>query len=301
MTKNTSALFTTVYPEGIKYLNDWYNSVNHQDTSDFDIWIGCDRLSTEEAQNAMGSTIEATWIIRNENESPIQFRERAIRKMIDQYSGIIFVDSDDILEPSRVSSAQNALEHCDAYGCSMSIINENGNDLSIEFNRPPNVEISKLLLRNNIYGLSNTAYRSEILKKCLPFPKNSVLLDWFIATRAINNNAKMFFDDTPRMKYRQHSTNTARVLPPFSNQQIINATELVLQHYDIVLKCIPELSHLFKENIVFAKSEILSFYSTISQSTEKLNEYTKRLNNLPAEHIWWSCVAHSDLEDLWKQ
>ncbi|KAF1076908.1 hypothetical protein [Methanogenium sp. MK-MG] len=301
MTKNKSALFTTVYPEGAKYLNDWYSSVNHQDTSEFDIWIGCDRLSIEEAQNAMGGRIEATWIIRNDNELPIQFRERAIRKMIDQYSGIIFVDSDDILEPSRVSSAQNALEHCDAYGCSMCIIDESGNDLSIEFNRPPNVEISDLLLRNNIFGLTNTAYNSETLKKCLPFPQNCVLLDWFIATMAMNNNAKMFFDDIPKMKYRQHSANTAPVLPPFSNQQILYATELVLQHYDIVLKNIPKLNHLFKSKITFAKNDVLTFYNSMIQSKEKLDEYTKRLNKLPAKHIWWSCVAHPDLEELWKQ
>ncbi|WP_197018529.1 glycosyltransferase family A protein, partial [Methanoculleus sp. MH98A] len=189
MRVNSLALFTTVYPEGVNYLKDWFSSVNYQDTSDFDIWIGCDRLSVEEAQKAMGGRIKATWVIRSGNESPIQFRERAIREMIEQYSEVVFVDSDDILEPSRVSAAQAALQHCDGYGCSMSIISEDGRDLAIEFNRPQKKSFQDILLRNNIFGLSNTAYRSEILRKCVPFPKNCVLLDWFIATRAMNNKA----------------------------------------------------------------------------------------------------------------
>ncbi|QSZ67864.1 hypothetical protein RJ40_10335 [Methanofollis aquaemaris] len=301
MTDNKFALFTTVYPEGIQYLNDWYSSVYHQDTPDFDIWIGCDRLSIEEAQKAMGDRIEATWIIRNEDESPIQFRERAIRKMINQYSGIIFVDSDDILEPSRVSAAQSALQCYDGYGCSMNIIDEGGHDLAIEFKRPRNTGLLDLLLRNNIFGLSNTAYRSDILKKCLPFPKKCVLLDWFIATRALNNNANLFFDDIARMKYRQHSANTARVLPPFSAQQILSATKLVLQHYDLVLRYIPELSPFFKKQIPLFQDEVLLFYNCMIQSTETLDEYIERLNKMPAKHIWWSCVAHPDLEELWKQ
>lgn len=301
MTDNKSVLFTTVYPEGIKYLNDWSSSVTHQDTSDFDIWIGCDRLSPEEAQRAVGCHVEATWIIRNEDESPIQFRERAIRRMMDHYSEIVFVDSDDILEPSRVSAAQDALQHYDGYGCSMNIIDEDGRDLAIEFMRPRNIDLADILLKNNIFGLSNTAYRSETLKKCLSFPKMCVLLDWFIATRAMSNGADLFFDDIARMKYRQHSANTARVLPPFSAQQILYSTKLVLQHYELVLRYIPELSLFFKEYIPLFQDKVLLFNSCMIQSPETLDEYIKRLNKLPAKHIWWSCVAHPDLEELWRQ
>jgi len=300
MTDHKSALFTTVYPEGIRYLSDWHSSVNRQDTSDFDIWIGCDRLSPEEAQRVMGCQIEATWIIRGGDETPIQFRERAIRRMIDHYPEIIFVDSDDILEPSRVSAAQDALQHYDGYGCSMNIIDEDGRDLEIEFMRPQNSDLVDISLKNNIFGLSNTAYRSETIKKCLSFPKMCVLLDWFIAIRTMSNGADLFFDDIARMKYRQYSANTARVLPPFSAQQILYSTKLVLQHYDLILRCIPELSPSFKKQILMFQDRVLLFNNSIVQSTEMLNEYIKRLNKLPAKHIWWSCVAHPDLEEIWK-
>lgn len=300
MTKNKSALFTTMYPEGVKYLNDWYLSVDQQDTLDFDIWIGCDRLSPVEAQKAMGERVEAIWILRNEDESPTQFRERAIRRMVNQYSEVIFVDSDDILETSRVSAAQDALQHYDGYGCSMNIIDEEGHDLAIEFMRPQNIDFAGILLKNNIFGFSNTAYRSETLNRCLPFPKSCILLDWFIATRAISNNADLFFDDIARMKYRQHSANTARVLPPFSAQQILYSTKLVLQHYDLVLRYIPELSPFFKKQIPLFQDRVLLFNNSMVQSVEMLNEYIERLNKLPAKHIWWSCVAHPDLEEIWK-
>lgn len=301
MTDNKSVLFTTVYPEGIKYLNDWYFSVEQQDTLNFDIWIGCDRLSPTEAQKAMGNRVKAMWILRNEGESPTKFRERAIRRMVDQYSEVIFVDSDDILEPSRVSAAQDTLQYCDGYGCSMDIIDEDGRDLAIKFRRPQNTDLADLLLKNNIFGLSNTAYHSETLKKCLPFPKNCVLLDWFIATRVMNNNGDLFFDDIARMKYRQHSANIARVVPPFSAPQILYSTKLVLQHYDHVLRYIPELSPFFRKHITLFRDLVLLFNKRMTKSTETLAEYIERLNKLPAKHIWWSCVAHPDLEELWKQ
>ncbi|WP_231476870.1 hypothetical protein, partial [Methanoculleus sp. MH98A] len=200
-----------------------------------------------------------------------------------------------------VSAAQAALQHCDGYGCSMSIISEDGRDLAIEFNRPQKKSFQDILLRNNIFGLSNTAYRSEILRKCVPFPKNCVLLDWFIATRAMNNKANMLFDDVARMKYRQHSANTARVLPPFSAEQILYATRLVLQHYDMILGCIPELSPFFRMQIPLFQNEVLEFYNCMIQCPGLLDKYIERLNKLPAKHIWWSCVAHPDLEELWRQ
>ncbi|KQC08831.1 MAG: hypothetical protein APR54_04150 [Candidatus Cloacimonas sp. SDB] len=301
MSKNNTALFTTVYPEGTIYLRDWYLSVVSQNTENFDIWVGCDRISPDFAQDAMGSHLNATWIIRRDDESPAQFRERTVRQMIDEYSYIIFVDSDDILNPTRVLSAQKALAHHDVYGCAMQIIDESGMNTPIIFSAPVSVSFQELLLTNNIFGLSNTAYCSDILKKCLPFPKDVILLDWFIATRAMINDADLYFDKEINMKYRQHSLNTARVVPPFTKEQIIKATELVIQHYELLLTNIPEIGSIIKRNIIRERENVKLFYDCIRQSEEIFSEYIQKLNEMPSEHIWWSCVAHKELEQLWKK
>jgi len=293
-------LFTTVYPEGEKYLPDFFTSIDRQDDKEFDLVIGLDRLKTNDVEEYIPKGISIRYIERNPTESNILMRQRAIKMMVKKYTYILFVDSDDILLPTRVSAARHFLELCDVYGCAMRIIDEQGKDLNILFHPPCKSSISTVLPRFNIFGMSNTAYSSKILEKCLPFPEECVLLDWFVATKAWMNDASFIFDSTERMKYRQHSQNTARVLPPFTPEQIIKATHLVLQHYDLILKYMSPPSNKKYIQIKNAQQYICAFDKAINNSPEKFQEYIRKLNKLPPNHIWWSCVAHPELEEIWK-
>lgn len=301
MDSHLVAVFSTVYPEGTQFLPDWYHSILGQTDSSFDLWIGCDRISVSDAEKAMGGIFPATWILKEENESAIHLRERMMQEIVKDYSMVIFVDSDDILMPKRVEAAKKALQSYEFYGSSMTLIDECGANLNRNFHPPENYDVSELMVRTNIYGLSNTAYRTDVLEKCLPFPENCILLDWFIATKALNNSAVPYFDKQVRMLYRQHSLNTARVLPPFSHEQILLSTKRVLDHYTCVLAHIPNLSLKFKEKIILAQAEVAEFNISILESEELLQLYMNKLNDLATDHIWWSCVANPQLEDLWKK
>ncbi|MCQ1539547.1 hypothetical protein FTO68_11220 [Methanocalculus taiwanensis] len=300
MNSNLVAVFSTVYPEGTQYLSDWYKSILAQTDGNFDIWIGCDRISVSDAVKGMGGTLTATWILKEENESAIHLRERMVREIVKDYSMVIFVDSDDILMPTRVEAAKEALQSNDFYGCSMTLIDECGANLNRHFHPPEYYDVFDLMVRTNIYGLSNTAYRTDVLEKCLPFPENCILLDWFIATKALNNSAVPYFDEQVRMLYRQHSLNTARVLPPFSCEQILLSTKRVLDHYSCVLAYIPNLSLKFKEKIILAQAEVEEFNIRILESEELLQLYVNELNELSIDHIWWSCLANPQLEEIWR-
>jgi hypothetical protein len=294
------ALFTTVYPEGERYLSDFFQSVFSQTDKKIDLWIGLDRIEEFEVYEYLSKNIPVSFIERKKNESNISLRERAIKELIEKYPGIIFVDSDDILASSRVSAARSSLAKYDVYGCAMKIIDENGADLKITFQIPKSIDILSLLPRFNIFGMSNTAYSSEMILQCLPFPKDCILLDWFVATRAWGQDARMYFDPVQRMSYRQHATNTARVIPPFTQEQILKSTNLVLQHYSLVLNNIPELPDSKRILIENAQKYVDSFNNSIRQSPMIFHEYLGRLNALPPNHIWWSSVAHPDLETVWK-
>ncbi len=299
MNINDTVLFTTVYPEGMKYLRDWYLSVKSQSTDNFDILIGCDRLSPEKAQQAMGGCIQAEWIIRKSDETPVQFRERAVEGLINKYSKIIFVDSDDVLCPDRIKTSQEFLENHDVYGCSMQVIDESGCVLPITFKFPGSLRLDALLFKNNVFGLTNTAYRSVILANCLPFPKNVVLLDWFIVTKAMLNGADLYFDEDVNMKYRQHSQNTARIVPPFTEEIILKSTELVTNHYDFLLTYVSEMDSSARKKLEIHKAKVNLFEDFIKCSEEDFKYYVDILNKLPTKHIWWSCVANEELEYLW--
>jgi hypothetical protein len=67
-----------------------------------------------------------------------------------------------------------------------------------------------------------------------------------------------------------------------------------------VLNNIPELPDSIRILIENAQRYVESFNQTIKDSPEIFQEYIGKLNQLPPNHIWWSCVAHPDLEGVWK-
>jgi hypothetical protein len=294
------ALYTTVYPGVEKYLSAWYDSVKAQTDRDFDTWIGVDDLETRQVITAMGAEPPATWVLAKEGDSPAQIRQRAIEQMVRQYPAVVFADSDDILEPTRVEAARAALQESDVSGCAMRIVDENGRDLGLTFRPPNGVEPSMILTRYNVFGLSNTAYRSELLGRCLLFPVNCVLVDWFLATCAWTLGASFHFDLTCRMAYRQHANNTARVMPPFAPHYVVEAAEQVLRHYEIVLTHILGLKAQHQAELKAAQSRARAFYDAISKSSETLSQYINALNLLSEKHIWWDIVAHPKLEEIWR-
>ena len=107
--------------------------------------------------------------------------------------------------------------------------------IGLTFDLPAQLAAEDVFPRNNVFGFSNSAFRSDLLKRCLPIPRDAVLVDWFLATRAWLLGAKMSFDRVPRMDYRQHSANTARVRFPFSGDQVVSDTALVQRHFELLL------------------------------------------------------------------
>jgi len=294
------ALYTTVYPGVEKYLSAWHKSVSAQTDHDFDIWIGVDELGVNAVIAAMGADPSATWVIAAKGDSPARIRQKAIARMVNEYPAVVFADSDDVLEPTRVEAARRSLEWSDVSGCAMRIVDEQGNDLGIVLKPPEGQEIAGLLPRSNVFGLSNTTYRAQILRQCLPIPADCVMVDWFLITCAWTLSARLDFDFTPRMAYRQHSQNTARVLPPFTPQQVLLATERVLDHYTLVLEKIPELQPQHRIELEAARSRAQAFHMSIRASCDVLHRYVQALNQLPPNPIWWGCVAHPQLEEIWK-
>ena len=294
------ALYTTVYSGVEKYLSAWYQSVKAQTDQNFDVWIGVDGLDVGAVNVAIRARPSVKWVLGREGDSPAQIRQRAIEQIVRQYPAVVLTDSDDILAPTRVEAARAALQESDVSGCAMRIVDEEERDLGLVFQPPEEIELQTILARYNVFGLSNTAYRTELLARCLPLPVDCVLIDWFLATFAWTLGASFHFDPKCRMAYRQHANNMAHILPPFTSQQVVVATKQVLFHYAIALKDIPELQVQHRSELEVAKNRAKSFYDAIEESTEKLSWYVDALNRLPENHIWWDIVAHPELEEIWR-
>ncbi|MGA2730544.1 MAG: hypothetical protein ABSE96_22240 [Terracidiphilus sp.] len=297
------AVYTTIYPAVLKYLPEWYQSVEAQTDPDFELWIGLDALDQADVESTLGCQIKARWVQAPANSTPAQVRDLALTQVSSAGCDVVLVDSDDILHPSRVTAARQELQMSDLAGCALNIVDESGQPLGSEFNFDSALKLSQILPGNNVFGFSNSAYRCELLERCLPIPKDAVLVDWYLATRAWLFGAELSFDHYVRMKYRQYEANTARVRLPFRPDQILSDSVLVRRHFQLVLASGGEEHFLpgrWAEFLRVAR-DIEQFERYINRSQANLNAYLESLNRAVKQPIWWTSVAYSSLAHIWKQ
>ena len=234
---NRLALYTTVYPGIEPYIATWYESVVEQTDRDFDLWIGLDSIVPERVSEMLGIEVpDDINYLEPGSGTPAQIRGRSLEQIIDIYDAVIFVDSDDLLAPTRVEAARKQLEECDVTACALLIIDEAGVDLGILFGDMGGEQLETILPRYNIFGLSNTAYRCDVLRECLPLGRDCELFDWSLVTRAWDHGARLNFEREPQMSYRQYESNIAKVLSPFFAEDIVAASKRVASHYRCLLE-----------------------------------------------------------------
>jgi hypothetical protein len=296
----TLAVYTTVYPGVEGYLPGWYRSLSEQTDQDFQLWIGLDMVDAESIRRLLGVNVNANWVVAPEGATIAQMRQQALTRIVETCSGVILVDSDDLLHPTRVAAARAGLEENELVGCALCLIDQQGNDLDLIFGLPSKLDPDEVFPRNNVFGFSNSAFRSDLLKHCLPIPAGAALVDWFVATQAWLLGASLAFDPEPRMSYRQHPTNTARVRFPFKTDQVISDTELVRQHFQLVLaqqrpSCRADRLAALRS----VASEVEVFHQNIVLNAASLNDYVQALNDLRPAPLWWSTVANPALQHMW--
>lgn len=292
------AVFTTVYPAVLPYLREWYASVQSQADTYFDLWVAADDVMPAEAEAAAGTSIKASWIPAAPGDTPTTLRTRAISMLVKRYPALIFVDSDDLLEPTRVAAAREALTHCDVNACALRLVSVTDEDIGVTLGPAAAVDVAAQLPTWNVFGLSNTAYRSAVLERCLPVPSGTALVDWYLATAAWGQGARLEFDSSPHMRYRQHGRNMARVLPPFTSEYLERATTLVSLHHQAVSR-VQSISESLRAPMSTAAERVRAFRRWTSESPGALARYATALHELPTVHAWWWCVAHPDLEVMW--
>ena len=293
------ALYTTIYSGVEQYLQDWCRSLENQGTREFDIWIGVDDIDRNVILQYIRSKWNLRFISREVDDTPISLRLRALKMMVTEYDALIFSDSDDIMEPTRVSASIQGIQSADIYGCALGLIDATGHRIGAYFGLKEGEVLDDVLPRYNFLGLSNTAWRSETLKNFLSVPKTCVAMDWYLATQAWGNGAAIIFDRTVRMRYRQYANNTAKVVPPFSTAQVINATDIVSEHYHQVQLFGSGWLASHRLKVEEASSRLNKFKIAITKSRQTCDAYVNALNQLPPHHLWWQSVAHPALEDIW--
>jgi hypothetical protein len=292
---------TTIYPGVEQYLGDWYTSLLRQTDREYQLWIAVDGLDIDRACQAMGGRPDAIWVNASVGSSPAEIRQLVFARVAEACDGIVLVDSDDIMHPERLATARASLEQYDLVACALRLVDQLGNDMgkTLKLTTAENSP-EKVLPRHNVFGLSNTAWRSTLLQRCLPIPAEVEIVDWFLATRAWLTGAKLAFNSNLCMNYRQHTSNMVRVCAPYNRDQVLRDTKRVCDHFRHVQSLPPEGAlDIRLVELAAVAEEVEQFAAWARASPELMDKYIHKLNALDPEPIWWSSVAHPILKQLW--
>jgi len=295
------AVYTTIYPGVESYLPDWYRSLEVQTDRNFQLWIGLDGIEAGAVEATIGAYLDAIWVRTKPDDTPARIRQRSLSQIVQESDAVVLVDSDDILHPTRVASARAALQNCELAACALRLVDQDRHDLGTTLTLPEGTVPDSSLPRNNMFGFSNSAYRSELLKRCLPIPDGVALIDWFLATKAWLKGAKLAFDPTVRMEYRQHGKNMAPIRFPFDTNQVLRDTRKVLDHYRLFQTSPMEnvLADRWAQ-VQEAAADVQLFSEQVVSRPETLENYVRNLNTLEPQVVWWWDVAQPALQWMWQ-
>jgi hypothetical protein len=295
------AVYSTAYPAAAPFIPAWAASLAKQTDPDFELWVGLDGISPREVCELAGRDLDAHWVTAVGDESPSALRARAIGQVAYLCEAIVFVDCDDEMFADRIASARRSLAEHEVVACGLTIVDEAGHDTGVVFGPRDGTEWGEFLPRYNAFGLSNSAYRSDTLRRLAPAPAVGPAFDWSLATRALCAGASMHFDRTPHMAYRQYAANTAKVLPPFGAQDVARATEVVRAHYRSMLEGGVPMPREFHGRLEAARERVENFRTRVVEHPELLERYVTNLNAIEPLYVWWWAVANPDLELQWRE
>ena len=232
-------------------------------------------------------------------EGNAALRFRAMAAMVEAHGAVVFVDCDDLMHPGRVDAARRALDSADVVACALRLVDAAGEPLGITFEPRAPADAAAMLPRCNVFGLSNTAWQADALRRCLPGPASCELVDWHLATRAWLDGATLCFDPAVHMDYRRHGANLAPVEGPFSPDGVRRATGLVARHHELLAPAVAAAAGPRALALQEARHSVSVFEARVVDRAPVLEEYVRQLNALQPDRVWWWMVANPALEALW--
>ena len=159
--------FSVIYPAMEGYLEDFLSSLGRQSNKDFDVFIVNDRFSNFDRYK---SRYRLKIIEQCFDGSPAKVREAGINYLLQngKYDAIVFGDSDDYFADNRIEKVYELLKDTDIVVNDLNIIDDSNNIMAINYisKRLINGEMisSDFILDKNIFGLTNTAIRMDVIK-----------------------------------------------------------------------------------------------------------------------------------------
>ncbi|MFY0631389.1 MAG: glycosyltransferase family 2 protein [Flavobacteriaceae bacterium] len=229
--KSKVVVFTTVFPNSYKYLDEFLNSLQTQTFLDFDLFIVNDGV--EDLSRKIKKYDSLNTIIIDVNFTISKNREVGINHIVKLgYEYVVFIDSDDYVENNRLEVSLKKIKNFDIIVNELSLFDEksiyNKNYFSKRIENDCRINES-FIVDKNIFGLSNTTVKVSLLKG-IEFNKDLKVVDWFLFNVLLSKGATAIFTNQTKTYYRQYDDNLSSI-DKYDKKYLINCISVKKDHY----------------------------------------------------------------------
>lgn len=281
-------VFSVTYAGVEKYLDDYFNSLNQQNYTHFDILIIEDGLDLP--QKYFHKNLITRKSKKGNTTADIRFIAIEYAKN-NKYDILIFTDCDDFFSENRVENTIQSLKSVDFCVNKLIPIDKTGRmiDGIKGITVPPQLGIIEVL-NANFFGMSNSAINLKSLPKNFYIPSEIVAVDWWLYTILLLNHRKYIYDEKVLTFYRQHDKNTAGITNSLKKESFLKGVDIKLIHYkNLIEYCqnfgLVEYTSILKKRI----TEVMEL-STKMQDESFIENYLTIINENYAKIKtgWWS-------------
>lgn len=269
-----TVLVTYMYPNALKFMDDFKATINAQLFKDFDIYIfnngvgNATEYVTGFHQNAIIEEIKADKI----NE--VRFKSFDILKQT-EYDFFIFQDIDDGMTTNRIECLVEKLKS-NSIVCNDLTITEKGSirKESIWSERLNNNFIFQrdFIKDKNILGLGNSGVVKSIINKSIKKDEDINIVDWFVFYQWMDNSVNALFTNECQTLYRQHEDNIAGAPNILDLESVNRAIKVKEQQY----KSLTNIGYDLREELTHTKD--------IKKKIANRSQLNIKLNTTP---FWW--------------
>ena len=249
---NSNTLLIGIIYQGVEnYLANYCNSIEFQDTNDFNVLILNDKY-----RGAFPLNNSRIHLVNIEDKlTPAEIRILGIKYALENnYKYVVFSDTDDYFPSNRISLSKKKLTKFDFIYNNLILINESGTIINefysnyLKIKKKCNSYLN--LIDKNLFGLSNTGVRVERLKN-IKIPKEIIAVDWWIFTLLLLNGRKGGFVEEAKTYYRQSENNFIGFGKRLNEKRLRLGIKVKINHYKNV-KIYCDKNNLGKEEKIYS-------------------------------------------------
>ncbi|MDP2692335.1 MAG: hypothetical protein Q8O88_01690 [bacterium] len=271
---NKTVLITYIYPNALKFINEFKATVNSQLYKDFDIYIFNDGICNVHEhlkgfhQNVILKDITADKI------NKVRYKSFDILKKT-EYEFFIFQDIDDGMTPNRIECLVEKLKSNFIVCNDLTLMkNESISKESVWSERlNNNFTFQRDFIKDkNILGLGNTGVVKSIINKSIKKDEDINIVDWFVFYQWMDDSVIALFTNECQTLYRQHEENIAGATHILDLESVNRTIKVKEQQYKSLT------------NIGYDLTEELIHIENIKKKISNRSKLNIKLNTTP---FWW--------------